>query len=263
MLLEYGTILFDKTLATANSNNDWTMQLKDPFFIRPNSYVGLKEVIYTNAFNSISSSNNKFDIIEYDTNGLNPLSSTITITVGNYTSSQLITELETRLNAATRYANVYAVTFSSTTSYFTIENTTNEDVDFDFDVSNSAYLVLGFAQTTYTANAASSYLVTSVNISRLDGSIDNLLVLSPTLQTEGFIDSVSKTDSNNVLGSVQRIGNAYDQVFYSFENESKLKVAEDKFQNLNIKVVNKDFTDVSFSSGTTFVIKLVFYQNSI
>lgn len=260
MLVEYATILFNSKQVVQEKNNQWTLRLIDVFNVKPNSYLGLKEVVYTNSFLAVNSNNNKFSITEYDGVGGDPQTQTITIPVGSYTSTAMKNEVENQLNSNTQHSISYTVTFSDTTSKFTITNTSSQDVEFDFDVASSAYQLLGFDKSTYTLNSGNSYAVTSVNIARLDGSLTDLIIESPTISTAGFIDSVSANGSGNIIGSVQRIGNFYDEVFYFFENESKVRITSDQFQNLTIRVVDQDLNDVTFQSGSSFSLKLAFYS---
>lgn len=110
----------------------------------------------------IHSSNDTFTLNESGN------SYTITIPDGSYTSSELVNELKTQLDAAAA-AGVFTVTYSAITMKFTIASTVNFFLTFGSAGNNgltNARLVLGFNAGASGAAAAS---VTAPNVAQLNG----------------------------------------------------------------------------------------------
>ena len=120
----------DASVATSTGNTalDWpTFQLATPV---PNlAAVKVLEVQIPFSFYTINSSNNTFTLT--DTTPLT--NAVITIPVGNYNTTTLISTLTTQLNAAGS-GGVYSVTYSGTTGLFTFVKTGAASFTFTFGV---------------------------------------------------------------------------------------------------------------------------------
>jgi hypothetical protein len=106
----------------------YTVGLKEPIFCLPN-----EEIIVELAFASIPYSffnvevdyNNKLDIIESELDGSNPVSTTITLDIGNYNAVQLLTALQSNLNTHTGKGFVYSISYNKNTNQATFSTTSS------------------------------------------------------------------------------------------------------------------------------------------
>jgi hypothetical protein len=260
MFLEYAKIPFDIRYATKLSENEWQINLNNPIPIKENTFAGVPQIVYTNSFKGINSNNNKFQLIEYDGSGLNPETINITIPEGNYSVTNLASTLKSLLDNASYYTYTYTVTHDSVTSHFTIVNSSNKNFDLEFNVPNSAYLVMGFNKDTYEGRSTNSYTITSENIVRLDGSIDTIYIICDSLACSGFFDPISGGSSQSILTNFQRIGSYFDQVYYNFENPMRVAVTATRLQTIRVKLLNQDFEPISFQAGSSFSFLLVLYE---
>jgi hypothetical protein len=115
--------------------------------------IGVRKVIFPFSYYVFTSSNN---IITFD-EGIGDL--TATITPGNYTASELETEIKTRMDAAG--VDTYTVTISDNTYLITILSTGLFALD--FTINNSANNVLGF-EAAYYGTAGSQNSPNAVNL---------------------------------------------------------------------------------------------------
>lgn len=106
------------------------------------SKVELLHFSVPNTFYNINSSNNTFDF---------DVASTVTVTPGSYTLAQLLTEIETQMQAVTA---TYTATVSSITGRVTIQDTAPAAFNLDFSVNNSMGTILGFDHSALSGSAS-------------------------------------------------------------------------------------------------------------
>ena len=113
----------------------------------------------------VTSKNNTFTLTE-NVDG----AQTISITPGNYTSSQMITELDTKLSATSN--ETYTTTYSSSTNKFTITMTTNVNASFTLTFGSAGgttntdlHWFLGFNSGVNSSTAAVLVSPNSINLS--------------------------------------------------------------------------------------------------
>jgi hypothetical protein len=157
----------DASVATSNSNTslDWpTFQLATPV---PNlAAVKILEVQIPFSFYTINANNNTFTLT--DTTPLT--NAVITIPIGNYNTTTLISTLTTQLNAAGS-AGTYSVTYSGTTGLFTFVKTGAATFTFTFGVAGDLGATnprfnMGFAAG---ANTTASNTLTAPNVANVSG----------------------------------------------------------------------------------------------
>lgn len=128
-------------------------------------------------FNSL---NNTFVLHEWITGGTVDTSSTVTLPVGNYTSTTITSALKTALQSASVVNGnslTYTVTYASLTMKLTITNNDATASDFftfvfgtSTDIGNTnPRLALGFAAGTNTSSASSTETLTAPNVIQLTG----------------------------------------------------------------------------------------------
>jgi hypothetical protein len=140
-------------------------------------------------FYNLGCNNNQFTVTE----GADP-PELITLTPGNYNSSQVETLIKNDLDAIS--ANVYTVSVSFTTGLMTIVNTSSVDTVLDFDVANSASEYMGFSRdTTHTMNVGNSYTVNGTQNVNFLGSIDSIEIRCRQFE-QSFITSATGSSSD-------------------------------------------------------------------
>ncbi len=149
------------------------------------------------SYSVVNETNNTFSLAENL-----PVNSTLTVTlpIGNYTSTTLATTLASSLNASSPNAKTYTVVFSSTTNKFTI-TTTDADPAFRFSLlfgtsantgQDNPRFVLGFpggestADATFTLTAPFSAQISGPNYVYLNS--DSLGQMSNTMLPTGALN---------------------------------------------------------------------------
>ncbi len=149
-----------------------------------NDVVGLQLSDYNVPF-SRTLINNTNNILKYSVDNLANTKS-VSLTNGNYTGTELATELKTKLGT-----DINTVTFDSKTLKLTFTATNNNFVlIFDSSVSdkNNLYSILGFSINNYTA---SSNAIISPYIVNLD--VDNYIIMN----LENAITNISNNSTTN------------------------------------------------------------------
>ena len=258
----------DASVATSTGNTalDWpTFQLATPV---PNlAAVKVLEVQIPFSFYTINSSNNTFTLTD-----TTPLTNVvITIPVGNYNTTTLISTLTTQLNAAGS-AGVYSVTYSGTTGLFTFVKTGAASFTFtfggvgDLGATNPRFN-MGFAAG---ANATASNTLTSPNVANVSGP--NYLYLNSRafgaqlslLLPRGAVQlgsgtagpQLAKIPINVQPGGVIYWSDPDPQKWFTFEDLPLLPQFD-----LYITVGNNATPAVTLLNGLGFSVKLGLLQN--
>ena len=163
----------------------------------PNHYdmnITLEQLTVPCSWYSVNASNNQFKFSYEETDGATLITSTVTLTVGNYSGKQLATEVETKMNAVSGVSG-YSVTYDFKTNKFTIANATAYAHIIQFDNLNNPFELLGFVENaTYTDKP-----LTSVNVADLTGGRHSIVVKSNIIQ-QGTISSLHH--NSNILARV-------------------------------------------------------------
>lgn len=149
---------------------------------------------------------------------------TITLTVQDYTASQLATELQTQLLAAS--VNTATATFNTQTNKITISSGANFMMKMASNTANSAAAAIGFTQDT--ANATSAVGDQCVNLSNpnqivVDITGCNSLDSFSTRQSATFIISAYQATSFGDLVNWKRT-DGYRQKMNLYEDSMMLQV---------------------------------------
>jgi|WetSurMetagenome_2_1015567.scaffolds.fasta_scaffold00451_20 hypothetical protein len=119
-IYEYSTIFLDSAEYEQGSKNRPKFQLRTPI----QNVVGIKVVSATIPFSwyTVHTGNNTFTIVMKNTTSGVYTATTITLTQGSYTASEMATELQSKINTALG-GSLMAVTFSAITGKFTFTYT--------------------------------------------------------------------------------------------------------------------------------------------
>lgn len=96
----------------------------------------LRQVVLGNSIYNVTAGNNQVYFAE------SGMSATATLTLGNYSASQLATELKTQMDAVGGQA--YTVAYSDTTHKYTVSAAANFGFEFESFTSNRAHRLIGW-----------------------------------------------------------------------------------------------------------------------
>lgn len=143
-------------LSSSTGSHNFRLQLTTPI---ENGDYELVSVSMPNSFYVVNDTNNKIYFTDDST------ARTATLTNGYYSTSTLPTEIKSAMETANSSFQTYTVSYSSSTSKFTVSAAGNFTFDFASNTSNSARKLLGMNATD--DSAATSH--TSDNIVDLSG----------------------------------------------------------------------------------------------
>jgi hypothetical protein len=171
----------------SGTTNDFIIDLTDQIKF-PNNYdtACLLKASIPKSYYLFNSTNNVFTVTESKT------TTTITIPVGNYGISSLVTTLKSLLTACTW--SYSTSTYSTSTGKITFSVTGNGGVQpiFDFSGSTSPYLILGFEQSPYTFSGSS---LTSPNVVNLQLT-NTILLMADIVDRSGLFNVIVPNNSD-------------------------------------------------------------------
>lgn len=251
-----------------DSTDRTTGTLNHPRFILDNEWkdvVGFKvlEVEIPFSYYVVNSVNGTLTLTE-PTGAATPL--TITMTPGNYTASSLAQALETALNSAPGSIGTYNVTFSSTTSKFTVTSSVSEafvltfGTTGDFGVTNPR-LWLGMAAGANTAT--SSGLLVAPNVAMISGP--NYLYLCSSqlgILNNETLRRGSYPQSGPIIAKIPVNTNAGGIILWTDPDPSKyFEVDSGTISNIDLYLAyggqGTTLTEVDLN-GTSFSAKIAF-----
>lgn len=218
----------DNRLSSSTSNEDFKVAL--PISIEKIHRIIPISVEIPLTFYNVNSSTNVITV----TNAT-PTTFTVTLTQGNYTGSSLATEIQTQLNAQA-FAG-FTVTYSSTTSKFTIANATSFN--------------LIYATTTASEKiglTADSGLVTSwtgTNIANLLGYRYLYIQCQElSIKEEDITESFT---GKNIFMKVPISGSLGSLMTYTPNQTIIIEINENTVRNLSLKLVDESFNVISLN----------------
>ena len=161
-------------------------------------FLRLENVMIPKTFYDIDSTNNVFQVLEEDgVGGYDTI--TITIPEGNYTITELLTQLESDLDTDTMNANAYTLAYDDINNLISFEYTgaTSADVIVD-TIANGSTLnaLLGFGKDTTTLQTINGVALTDTTQTFLTTvSQDAPYVVD--LDTKSYIEIITDITSNN------------------------------------------------------------------
>ena len=161
-------------------------------------YLRLENIQIPHSFYQVNSNNNTFQVIETD--GVTPHTLTITIDAGNYTISELLTELEAALDtasAASGDTNSYTLTYDDITNKITLkyDGGTSTSVTVDTIANNSTMNVilgLGKADTDNITGGDTTLVLADGVESVAPNSVDlhyySYIIVETSLSSNNYYD---------------------------------------------------------------------------
>ena len=165
-------------------------------------WVRMENVQMPFSFYQVADPFNVFRATETDAGGINPLTIVCTITAGNYTITELLTELESCLDTNTNYANSYTLSYDDVTNKVTFryDGGTSLNVTIETIASGSTLnqlIGLGKADTDFITGGDSTLVL-------LDG-VDSVAPNCVDLHRCSYIDiETSVTSANHYTEDTQK-----------------------------------------------------------
>lgn len=225
-----------------NSRSSNNSNLNNPLFILNRSiYVNkykIQSVEIPLSFYSVNSNNNKLYFVE---TGSQSTTRTVTFPVGDYTSSSLVSTLETHLNAQGTYT--YTVSYSNSTYKVTIGSTDNFKI-----LASSTCSWLGLSASD--SSLADSY--TFPKILNLSGP-SSLYLLASEISSSS---NIHNSESINVLEKIPISGNKGEIVFWENPRDFGWVDSNNSLSSLTLKLLDADTLDEIDLNGLPFSVCL-------
>ena len=255
----------DSRLRSSGTPENFVTFLNDHFTFSPKRsrryYMRLQDISLPLTFYNINSSFNTFQVIETD--GITPHTITITLSEGNYTISEIITELETQLDANTQDANDYTLTYDTKTN----------KVTFNYVAGSSTSVTIDTIANGSTLNYV---LGVGVPVTQTITNLDTTLVLTSTVDSEGpnvvnlnTIDYVYiqtnltshnaylEGDRTNIGAFVPPIGQRNDVIFFENDNGARIELnSKNPLNNLRFTLTDS-FRNLIDLNGQNYHFNLV------
>lgn len=242
----------------------YNFNINVPSFIlnhRPDEVIKITLVDFVLKRNKypIDTNNNRFNVSE--TQNSVQYNYTITITAGNYNVYQLATQLATQLTSASPYYT-YSISWDTVSGYYTFTIATKTSfgigtASFDFNVSRSAYELLGFAKNTYSFTTSS---LTSVKMVSLSG--ETSVYLRTNLTTPNYDYSNGEYGLSDVIAKIPIVVPPYATIVFQDVGASLFNsyIQTNSLGSLNIRLTNSEDVDLEFQDEWTCAFKVETYE---
>ena len=208
-------------------------------------FVYVVDVILTNSFYNINSSNNRFKVEHNNTDG--PMK---TLDEGNYTMNQLISALNVKMSND----NIVA-SYNSISGKITLTHGHAGTTVISFDVSNSINEILGFTTDTITFTSPSS--VTGTNIASIGTPLCVYLNTSITNQNLQSNHQVGNLEVSSLLCKIPILVPNFSNVyFYSVNDSYRQSIPDENLDQMHFRLTDQDFKPVELNKD--FVMTLCF-----
>lgn len=264
--------LVDSKIWFVKSNDRYSGEIYDyliavPSFLLnhpPNQFVKMTLVDFVLKRNKypIDSANNRFNITE--TQGGVPLSYSFSITPGNYNIYQLASYLETALTAQSTYYTYSCVwdNISGHLTFSVITKTANpfQSISFDFNISRSAYELLGFNQTTYNFTVVSPYSLESVNMTSLTGQTAVYLRTNIGTNNLEYVDG--ELGLTDIFAKIPIAVPPYATIIFQDVGASlyNMYLQTNNIATVNFRLTNADDINLEFQDNYTMAFKIEFFE---
>jgi hypothetical protein len=186
-------------------------------------------------------------------------STTITITAGNYTPSELVTTIQTALDAIS--AGLWTISYNTKTGKFSFSTGATS---FGFNATSSSSILhnlMGFDQTTYTASTSTK---TSTNVADLSGP-KYIYLKSNALAFKSQHEPISSNSQlqNIILGIPVEV-NAFDTIVYkNYNDSSNPNPYERQFPNIiDIQLVDESNVPIDLN-GCDFQFEITAFFSDL
>lgn len=180
-----------------------------------------------NSFYNINSNYNTFTL------AVSGVNHTVTISGGNYTSSQFCSALQTQLGAVATGVSFYP-SIDTITGKLGITASSNEQFSITSNSVNGRWLGMNEGQTILFTGITTDTSFTSSNVVDLSGT------RYIELQTDIPLDSVNTRDRNkNILARVFVNGNSFDYTTYTSQSFQFVKLNTNKLNHCRFKLLDE------------------------
>lgn len=224
-------------------------------------FMRLENTLIPKTFYDIDSNNNVFQIIEDD--GVTQTTITITIDEGNYTITELLTELETQLDTNTVEANDYTLSYDTITNKITISCVFGTATSVIIDtIANGSTLnnPLGFSRSSPTLIDSQITLSTGV---------DEIASYSVDLDSKSYIMIESNITSKNCydknsqkhLGGIIPVNvDRNEKIFFGNADGYKILInGKQPLSSLQLKLKDENGNSLDLN-GTDWSTTLCIYE---
>ena len=210
----------------------------------------------------LDSANNRFNITE--TQGGVPITYNYSITPGNYNIYQLADYLASNLTSQSTYYT-YNCSWDSISGHLTfsvVSKTANpyQSVSFNFNVSNSAYEVLGFTKTSYNFSVVSPYSLASVNMTSLTGQTAVFLRSNFATNNLEYVDGyLGLTD---IFAKIPIAVPPYATIIFQDQGSSlfNMYLQTNNLSIVNFRLTNSEDVNLQFQDDYNMTFKIEFYE---
>ena len=228
--------------ATSGSRTNFKYQLTQPvnFYKRGKQYEYFCRIENVRIPISFYNINSNYDTFAWDSNG--PAATGFTITHGNYTIDELITEVQTQMNLDATDSNVYTITYDEITQKVNIASDgALGNVD---NLSGDGWRTLGF-DLSETITGASN--VTGTNIAYTNTTrhlrlhVDNLTSNNVYANDVTAIDGLKQTNLQRVSLVIPITQTRNEYQFYDNNNGYYIKLPNmANIGDLNVRLTDAD-----------------------
>jgi hypothetical protein len=224
----------------SGNSNDFLIFIDDQLLRDQHKDLMISEAIIPHSYYAINDNNNTF---ECGPTGAD----TITLTNGNYTSSEFATHLTTQLNVV--LVPTYSTAFSTNTGKFTFS--TGDSSEFVLVADTKNYKYLGFAISTSNSSASGSLV--STNVINISGTEYIDILSNLQLASEN-----SSNLNRDVLARVYPNSAAFSSIFYNATSDSSVHFEGQHINRLHLRLVD-EFGDPLSLNGLNwnFTLKTV------
>lgn len=233
-------------------------------------FMRIENVMIPKTFYDIDSTNNTFQVLEED--GLGGYDTiTITIPEGNYTITELLTQLEGDLDTNTLNTNAYTLSYDDITNLISIEysGATSTDVIID-TIANGSTLndLLGFGKDTTERQSINGTVLTDTQLTLTSGNpqspsyvVDldtkSYVLIELDLTSDNYYD---KENQKHIGAMVPFSVDRNEKQYFSNHNGNFLKLnSKAPFSVFKIRLLD-EFGNLVDLNGVNWSMELNIYQ---
>ena len=212
--------------------------------IIPNSWYNLSSLI----------GNNKLRFAETGDSSLK----TITISDGNYSIDELMSEVSTQLDANSTNSCTYTLTYSEITNKVTITHDKKSTVEttFDFLSTDTIRRFIGFTQGEFNINSSTNAIS--------DRAVDvtdthNSVFIRSDLNNQKVIES-SSTKPSNIIACLPVPLSRNSFFTYDPMNPLEIQMSQNTISSMNIRVTWQDETPVDLQKADFEIVLKINYR---
>jgi hypothetical protein len=201
-------------------------------------FVYVVDVILTNSFYNINSSNNRFKVEHNNTDG--PMK---TLDEGNYNMHHLLSAIYSKIT----YVN-FVASYDTISGKITLTHGHAGTTVISFDVSNSINEILGFTTDTITFTSPSSVTGTSVaNVGTPLCIYVNTSITNQNLQSN---NQVGNLEVSCLLCKIPILVPNFSNVyFYSTNDSYRQNIPDENLDKMHFRLTDQDFKPVELNKN--------------